>query len=201
MSETSERAVPAQHRRYEAYRHEELKAEVEHGNDPGAAGEVGRDWGELAQRLREAAGALGEVATGSEDLWQGEGGDALRAVLGRATGWADESATLAERLGDAIGQQAAAAARARAEMPEPVPYDPAGLIRDAASGGDIRQLAGLAVLLTERREEAEAARQRAVDVLYARDEALRAAVPAESFSAPPPLTSASPAADGDPGSR
>ncbi|WP_199431869.1 PE-PGRS family protein [Qaidamihabitans albus] len=195
----SERAVPEATRRYESYRHEELKAEVESGNDPTAAGEIGRAWADLAVRLREAGEALTGMVAGSEEQWQGAGGDALRAVLGRAAGWSDRSAELSDLLGDAVGQQAAIAAKAKAEMPEPVPYDPAGMIRDAAAGGDIRLLAGLADALAARRAEAEAARQQAVDVMYARDEALRAAAPATSFPAPPELTSGSPGSPGSSG--
>ncbi|MFF5992127.1 PE-PGRS family protein [Prauserella flavalba] len=184
----SDRAIPSTGRRYEWYSHEALKAEVESGNEPAEAGEIGREWAELAGALREAGDALTGMSAGSEEAWSGPGGDALRAVLRKAAGWSQEAAAVSVSLGEAVGSQAETAARARAEMPEPVPYDPAGMIRDAVAAGDLAALAGLSGALSARREEAEAARQKAIDVLYARDAALRAAVPSSSFTAPPSLT-------------
>ncbi|NBH04239.1 PE-PGRS family protein, partial [Amycolatopsis sp. SID8362] len=77
--------------------------------------------------------------------------------------------------------------RARADMPPPVAYDPASMIRDAASSGNLLAMAGLADELAARRAESEAARQKAIDVLRTRDAALRGHVPAETFPAAPSL--------------
>ncbi|WP_369822192.1 hypothetical protein [Saccharomonospora sp. CUA-673] len=63
------------------------------------------------------------------------------------------------------------------------------MIRDVASSGNLVALAGLAGALAERRHEAERARQTAIDVMYARDRALRDAVPGDGFAAPPSLSS------------
>ncbi|MBK1788622.1 PE-PGRS family protein [Prauserella cavernicola] len=185
------RALPSTDRRYEWYSHEALKAQVESGNEPAEAGEIGREWSELAGALRDAGDAITGMSGESEQAWTGQGGDALRRVLASAAGWSREVAAVSQTLGDAVGSQAEAAARARAEMPEPVPYEPGDLIRSAVAAGDIGALAGLSGMLSAMREESEAARQRAIDVLYARDAALREAVPPSSFSAPPPLTSGS----------
>jgi hypothetical protein len=186
----TERTPPADDRRYEAYSHEAMQAEVEAGNDPGAAGEIGAQWTHLAARLRDSVQALAGMSTASQELWQGPAGEALRRSLGRAAEWTDRTAQVSALVGESVGQQAAVAARARVQMPEPVPYDAAGLIREAAGSGDIRSLVGLSDLLSARRAEAEAARQRAVDVMRERDEALRAAVPRQGFDTPPPLTGA-----------
>jgi hypothetical protein len=70
-------------------------------------------------------------------------------------------------------------------MPPPVPYDAASMIREAA--GDVLRLVGLSEAMAVKRAEAEAARLKAIDVMNARDGALRAAVPARSFDAPPDL--------------
>ncbi|MEU6644826.1 PE-PGRS family protein [Saccharomonospora sp. NPDC046836] len=188
----SDRPIPTNDRRYEWYSHEAMRADVASGNEPAAAGEISREWTDLATKLRQAGEALAGVAGDSADVWRGPAGDALRGVLGEAVRWAHEVAEVSAGLGDAVAHQAEAAARARAEMPEPVPFDPAGIIRDAASSGDIGLLARLSDALAVRREEAEAARQQAIDVMYGRDAALRAAVPAATFATPPPLTAASP---------
>lgn len=188
MTEQIPAAKPHPASRYESYSHEAMRAEVDNGNDPAAAGQLGREWTELAAKLRDAGEVLNEVSSASAQAWYGPAGDALRSVLDRATRWSGEVATAAATVADAVGRQAEAAARARAEMPEPVTYDPAGMIRSAANSGQVWQLVGLSDAMARRRAEAEAARQRAVDVMYARDRTLGDAVPEVSFPDPPALT-------------
>ena len=173
--------------RYESYSHEAMAAEVERDNDPVAAGEAGARWEGLAKRLHESTADLAGLIASSEENWRGGAGDAARAALGRAARWLSHSAAVSAAVGSAVGAQADVAARARADMPPPVPYDPAVMIRDAASSGNVLVLAGLSDTMAARRAEAEAARQKAIDVLRTRDAALRGHVPAESFAAPPSL--------------
>ncbi len=181
----SEPPVPTA--RYEAYSHEAMAAEVERDNDPVAAGEAGARWEELAKRLHESTADLAALVASSEENWRGAAGDAARAAVGRAAQWLSHSATVSASVGGAVGAQADAAARARADMPPPVTYDPASMIRDAASSGNVLVLAGLADAMAARRAEAEAARQKAIDVMRTRDAALRGHVPAEPFADPPTL--------------
>nr|WP_290061501.1 PPE domain-containing protein [Amycolatopsis sp. MEP2-6] len=173
--------------RYESYSHEAMAAEVEAGNDPVAAGEVGARWDGLAKRLQESTAELAGLITSSQENWQGGAGDAARAALGRAASWLSHSAAVSSSVGRAVGAQAEAAARARADMPPPVGYDPASMIREAASSGNLLVLAGLSDELAARRAEAEAARQKAIDVLRTRDAALHGHVPAETFPDAPSL--------------
>jgi len=173
--------------RYEAYSHEAMAAEVERDNDPVAAGEAGARWEELAKRLHESTADLAALTVSTEENWRGGAGDAARAALGRAAQWLSHSAAVSASVGSAVGAQADAAARARADMPPPVAYDPAAMIRDAAGTGSLFVLAGLADEMAARRAEAEAARQKAIDVMRTRDAALRGHVPAETFPAPPAL--------------
>lgn len=178
--------IPEPGRRYESCTHEQLAAEVAEGNDPAAAGRLGEQWAGLGTRLRESMQLLTSMAGRSQEAWQGPGGDAVRAALGRAAGWSEQATEVSFELAAAVREQAGIAARARAEMPPPVPYDPVAMIREAA--GDVARLIGLSDALTARRAESEAARLKAIDVLNARDSALRAAVPARSFEAPPELS-------------
>ncbi|MFI5588614.1 PPE domain-containing protein [Amycolatopsis sp. NPDC051758] len=164
-----------------------MAAEVERDNDPVAAGEAGARWDGLAKRLHESTADIAALIASSQENWRGQAGDAARASLGRAAQWLSHSAAVSASVGTAIGAQADAAARARADMPPPVTYDPASMIRDAASSGNVLVLAGLADEMAARRAEAEAARQKAVDVMRTRDTALRGHVPAETFPAPPAL--------------
>ncbi|HET6501825.1 MAG TPA: PE-PGRS family protein [Amycolatopsis sp.] len=180
-------AVPEPARRYESYTHEAMVAEVETGNDPAAAGEIGAGWGQLGARLRESMQALSAISLRSREMWQGTAADAMRETMGRAADWSGRATEASYAISAAVSDQAGIAARARAEMPPPVPYDPLGMIRAAASGGSLLDLIGLSEALSARSEAAEAARLKAIDVLNARDAALRAAVPSQSFDSPPDL--------------
>jgi hypothetical protein len=185
----TERRVPDTDRRYESYSHVAMRAEVEAGNDPASAGEIGAQWSDLAVRLHESTEALRSLSDGSREMWQGSAAEALRAVLGRAIVWSDDAAGVSSSVGESVSQQAAIAAKAKAEMPEPVEYDASSVIREAALGGDIVGLIGLSDTLSVLRAKAESARQKAIDVMNSRDAGLRAAVPVAFFAAPPPLTS------------
>ncbi|WP_236791666.1 PPE domain-containing protein [Amycolatopsis sp. GM8] len=178
--------VPEPVRGYESRTHEEMAAEVAAGNDPAAAGQVGQQWAGLGARLRESMELLSSMADRSQEGWQGPGGDAVRAALGRVSAWSEQAAGASFALADAVTDQAGIAARARAEMPPPVPYDPVAMIRETA--GNVLGLIGLSDAMAARREQSEAARLKAIDVMNARDSALRAAVPARSFEALPELS-------------
>lgn len=181
--------IPEPVRRYESYSHEAMAAEVEAGNDPPAAGEIGEGWAGLARRLRESAEALGAISRASGQAWEGAAGQAMREALATAADWSGRTTEMAGALSDAVGDQAGIAARARAEMPPPVDFDPVRTIRQAASSGNLLDLIGLSDELSARRAEAQAARTKAIDVMNTRDTALRAAVPVASFDVPPELGS------------
>ncbi|MFD8499915.1 PE-PGRS family protein [Amycolatopsis sp. NPDC059657] len=182
-----ERAVPAADVRYEWYSHQAMAAEVADGNDPAAAGEIGGQWGELAERLAESRLSFAAFSAHSEEQWQGAGGDAMRGALTRATAWLDHAVSVSASVAESVGQQAGVAARARADMPPPVDYDPAGMIRTAAASGSLVAMAGLADAMADRRAASEAARRRAIDVMNTRDSALGQLAGQPSFDRPPSL--------------
>jgi hypothetical protein len=182
-----DRQAPITSTRYESYSHEAMATEVAAGNDPATADDIGGQWGEFAGKLQESTQALADLAVRSQETWQGEAGDAMRGVLAKAAGWLEQVSAVSSEVGDAVSQQAGVAARAKAEMPRPVPYDPAGIIRGAAASGDVLRLAALSDVMADRRAEAEAARMRAVDVMNARDAALHALAGREPFGDPPAL--------------
>lgn len=183
----TDRQPPITSARYESYSHEAMAAEVAAGNDPAAAGQLGGQWAELAGKLDESTQQLAALTARSEEAWQGEAGDAMRGVLAKAAGWLGQVSVVSSGVGDSVVMQADVAARAKAEMPPPVAYDPAGMIRDAAGSGNILLMAGLSDAMSARRAEAEAARAKAVDVMNARDTGLHALADQGSFGAPPAL--------------
>lgn len=180
--------APEPERRYESYSHEAMAAEVAAGNDPAAAGQIGQQWAALGERLRESMQALGLMSDQSREAWEGTAGEAVRDTLAKAAGWSEQATEVSYALADAVSQQAGIAARARAEMPAPVPYDPARMISDAMHSGNFLALLGLSDAMNERREASEQARLKAIDVMNTRDAALRAAVPARTFDTPPELS-------------
>lgn len=182
-------AVPEPTARYESFSHEALAAQVEQDNDPVAAGQAGARWTELARRFEDSTASLAALSAASQETWEGAAGDAMRAVLARAAGWLGESAAVSTVVGDAVAGQADVAARARAEMPPPVEFDPAAMIRSAAASGNVLELAGLSFAMDARRAEAEAARQKAIDVVRTRDTALHGLVPGVAFPDTPALGS------------
>lgn len=179
--------VPEPTRRYESYSHEAMAAEVADGNDPSTAGQIGEQWSGMAARLRESAQALGTISAAAGEAFEGPAGQALRKTLAKARSWSGHATELSVSLSDAVARQAGIAARARDEMPPPVPYDPVAMIREAAATGGLVALAGLSDAMEQRRAAAEEARQKAIDVLNARDAALRESVPTRFFDEPPEL--------------
>jgi uncharacterized alpha-E superfamily protein len=173
--------------RYESYSHEALVAEVERDNDPAAAGDTGARWTLMAQRMENASAELAQLIAGTHETWRGDAGDAARGAMSRAAQWLAHSAAVSASIGDSVTGQAEAAARARADMPPPVDYDPAAMIRGAAASGNLLVLAGLSDEMAARADEAEAARMKAIDVMHARDAALHGLVPRETFPTPPSL--------------
>ena len=180
--------VPEPVRRYESYTHEAMAAEVAAGNDPAGAGQIGGQWAALGERLRESVRVLNSVSDRSREAWEGTAGDTVRDTLAKAAGWSEQATEVSYAMSDAVVQQAGIAARARAEMPPPVPFDPVGMIYDAMHSGKLLPLLGLSDALAARRDESAAARRKAIDVMNARDAALQAAVPARAFDAPPDLS-------------
>ncbi|NIH84254.1 PE-PGRS family protein [Amycolatopsis granulosa] len=179
--------VPEPTRRYESASHEAMAAEVTDGNDPATAGRIGEQWAGLARSLRESARALAALATQAGAAFEGPAGEALGKTIAKAQSWSGNATELSLTLSGAVVRQAEIAARARDEMPPPVGYDAVAMIRAAATSGDLAALAGLSDAMAQRRAAAEEARQKAIDVLNARDAALRESVPGHFFEPPPEL--------------
>ncbi|MCU1680457.1 MAG: hypothetical protein JWQ81_1196 [Amycolatopsis sp.] len=184
-----DRQVPTPTARYESYTHEAMAAEVAAGNDPAAAGGIGGQWGSLADQLQQAKDGLTGLSASSQEHWTGDAGDAVRDALTRASTWLDHAAGVSSSVGSSVTEQAAVAARARADMPPPVPYDPGAMIRAAVTSGDLGQLVGLPGAMSARRDASEAARIKAVDVMVVRDVSLAMLALKQPFTAPPVLAS------------
>jgi hypothetical protein len=87
----------------------------------------------------------------------------------------------------AIATQAEAAESARSAMPEPVPYDPAQMIRDARESGNILQMASLPFQMFAQRQRRDAAHEEAARIVAERDQAFGHAAGEIPPFEPPPL--------------
>ncbi len=104
-------------------------------------------------------------------------------------GWSEQTGAQYRAAGSAITEQSGAADTAKRNMPPPVPYDPAQMIRDARESGNLFELAALPFKLYAQKQRHDAAHDQAAEVVATRDSSFStaaAAVPA--FIPPPSLT-------------
>jgi hypothetical protein len=194
MAEDVGRQVPTPNMNPMAQSHEALKAMTDAAN-PGAAQAVADGWAELADGFDEAVELFQQAMLGSEGGWTGEAADGMRTQLGRVARWSKDMGASYRAASAAITAQTAAADHAKSTMPQPVPYDPAQLIRDATASGNAVELAMLPFRMYEQKQRHDAAHAEAARVVSRRDASfIQSASEIPVFTAPPVLTSEGPAA-------
>jgi len=178
------RQVPAAAVNPAAFDHEQLKQWTDQAQ-PGAAQGVADHWSRAGAGLVEAGDALRRASAASESGWSGEAAEAMRARLGEIAAWSCGTGAQITAASQAVARQGEAAETARRAMPEPVPYDPVGMIRDA-SGGGLLGLAALPQRMFAQKQRHDAAHAEAVRVVTERDSAMHAAAGAVVVFEPPP---------------
>ncbi|OLF09406.1 hypothetical protein BLA60_19750 [Actinophytocola xinjiangensis] len=153
-----------------AYDHETLKRWTDEA-DTGAAQAVADTWTSTGAALVEAAETLRRAASDSEAGWAGPAAAAMRARLAEIADWSANTGGQITAASASIARQGEAAEVARRAMPDPVPYDPAQLIRDAGEDGPLA-LAGLPQRLYNQKQLHDAAHEDAVRVVAQRDRAM-----------------------------
>jgi hypothetical protein len=185
------RDVPTPDLNPAAQSHEVLKAMTD-AADPAGAQAVADGWAELAAGFDESANLFEQAMRDSADGWSGDAAEGMRAKLATIAEWSKETAASYRAASNAIGEQSTAANSAKANMPEPVPYDPGQMIRDAVNSGSISQLAALPHQMYAQKQKHDAAHDRAAEVVANRDTSFaQAAAAVPVFVPPPPLTSES----------
>lgn len=186
MTGHGEREVPAAAEvNPAAYDHETLKRWTDEA-DTGSAQAVADTWTSTGAALVEAADALRRAADGSEAGWEGEAAEAMRARLTEIADWSSGTGAQITAASETIARQGEAAEAARRAMPDPVPYDPAQLIREAGEAGPLA-LAGLPQQMYDRKQLHDAAHEDAVRVVAQRDRAMGAAAGEVVVFERPPL--------------
>ncbi|GAB3461201.1 hypothetical protein [Actinophytocola sediminis] len=186
MTGHDERQVPAAAEvNPAAYDHATLKRWTDDA-DAGAAQAVADTWTDTGAALSEAADTLRRAAADSEAGWTGDAAAAMRARLAEVAEWSSGTGGQITAASASIARQGEAAEAARRAMPDPVPYDPAQLIRDAGEGGPLA-LAGLPQRMYDQKQLHDAAHEDAVRVVTQRDRVMGGAAGEVVVFAPPPL--------------
>ncbi|MDR6591688.1 hypothetical protein ACFFSW_34745 [Saccharothrix longispora] len=166
-----------------------MKQQVETNFNPGLGGEIAEEWKAIGRTFTQLAVDFQVIVSGSEAGWTGSAGEGARTALAKVGKFSDMTGDHFTSTGDALHDQVSAASGAKARMPEPVEYDPKKMFTDAIGRGNVFDLAALAVTMPMRKAESEAAKAEAVQVMQARDDAMRSATGAmPAFAETPTVT-------------
>ncbi|MFI9384095.1 WXG100 family type VII secretion target [Kutzneria sp. NPDC052558] len=187
---TGHPAVPHPNANYPGMSHDQIKTLVTQNVDPGAAYKAGDEWHGLAGQLRDAAITLDAAINGSQSHWEGAAADLARAHLAKVRDWSADTAQYFNATGTAMHDQVDAAAKAKADMPDPIEYNPGKMLAQAAVNPIALIALPAEMYLTH--EASNDAKNKAVQVIQARDSSMQSAsssIPA--FTPPPDLSGGS----------
>ncbi|MGZ3142028.1 WXG100-like domain-containing protein [Lentzea chajnantorensis] len=166
--------LPQPNVNYSAHSHADLHRLAMDGNDPALAGEIAAEWRSIGTELTELAAGINEVVNGLRAGWSGAAGAGASAALTKICSFTDELASTFTATARVVEEQAAAAVAVKSAFPQEVPFDPARMLKDAAtSWNPVRMVAAPFDVLAQY-EKAKAAKQEAERVVQARDTALAA---------------------------
>jgi PPE family len=180
-------AVPHPNANYSGLPHDELKKLVTTNVNPGVAYKAGDEWKQLAGQLREAAITLDAAINGSQSHWEGAAADLARAHLAKVRDWSADTAEFFNATGTAMHDQVDAAAKAKADMPDPINFDPVKMFEQAASNPISMIALPAEMYLTY--NASNDAKDKAVKVVQTRDASMQqasASIPA--FTPPPDIS-------------
>ncbi|MFC6089482.1 PPE domain-containing protein [Saccharothrix lopnurensis] len=107
--------------RWSGYSHEELYRQINSGPGPGASHTSVARWVGVSSALAEINAELHAGVLRSGARWEGTAADQARHGINPLAAWADEARTGAEMMRTSAELQADHIAKARADMPAPVP--------------------------------------------------------------------------------
>ncbi|HEX3778237.1 MAG TPA: PPE domain-containing protein [Pseudonocardiaceae bacterium] len=117
--------------RWQGYSHQELYTQLHAGPGAGAAAPAADTWNGLSQALDELQQDISSGVSTSGATWTGAAADSARDALGPLGDWAQQAATAADMMRISTELQGSLLAKARADMPAPVPVtaeQPNGLV-------------------------------------------------------------------------
>lgn len=107
-----------------SYEHPELK-EMIGTSTPQQVDELGEMWNGLGNDIMNFGASLHHTATNIDAVWKGEAGLAARDMLVKLAKWSHQTGQGVQYMSTTMRTQGDAAGKAKADMPEPVPYDAA----------------------------------------------------------------------------
>ncbi|MGH3914679.1 MAG: hypothetical protein ACRDTC_14925 [Pseudonocardiaceae bacterium] len=193
--------IPRTHARH--YEHPQLKAMIDTSTH-GQVDELGKVWNELGNAIMNFGASLHHTATSLDAVWKGEAGLAARDMLVKLAKWSEQTGQGVQYMSTTMRTQADAAGKAKADMPDPVPYDPAvyqNQINSTSNPFKWIQILGDA---REQYEQHNAAREEAIRVTETYSTSLHNTNGTMPAFTPPPefgsgdtgLTSGKPTSDG-----
>jgi hypothetical protein len=107
--------------RWQGYSHQELYDQLNSGPGAGAASPAVDTWAGLSKTLEELQQDIGVGVRSSGASWEGIAADSARGALGPLGDWARQASSAADMMRVSTELQAGLLAKARADMPAPVP--------------------------------------------------------------------------------
>ncbi|PXY34983.1 hypothetical protein BAY59_05775 [Prauserella coralliicola] len=112
-----------QHVNWRTYSHRELYDMATTGLDLEGATEVAAQWSRLGGELDEVGQELRKALREAADGWQGAAAEEARGKVEQLAGWTEESASGSAVVSGCVSEQAALAAAAKRNMPEPPRFE------------------------------------------------------------------------------
>ncbi|MBA8826889.1 hypothetical protein FHX42_004268 [Saccharopolyspora lacisalsi] len=107
--------------RWQGYSHSELFAQIHDGPGPQASGASVQRWAELSRALGQVDTDLATALSTALAGWRGTAAESARDSLHPLGEWAQQARDSAQRMRERTEQQADFIAKARADMPPPIP--------------------------------------------------------------------------------
>ncbi|MFE2751907.1 hypothetical protein ACFXGA_07865 [Actinosynnema sp. NPDC059335] len=191
--------LPSPDGRYEGTSHRELIETVTNKLDLELSREGAARWKNLGEALSELAVDISGIITMSRDGWKGSAAEAARNALLDLGKFSDAAGVQFTRTGEIISTQTEIVSEAARRMPPLVEPTPDEIYSSMANSGDIIKQMTAPLLYVAQKARADAAHAEAVNVMYARDNALYSAtLGMPALAEPPKVTQEHNTVDVDP---
>ncbi|MER7013380.1 PPE domain-containing protein [Saccharopolyspora sp. NPDC000359] len=150
---------------YLSFEHKEMDRFVKENFDPTEVHDVGRIYHGHGQDLLEVAEEYRRAVEKTEETWQGEAGDAMRAHVTQLAEHMSHSGNAAQLTGNQIGLQAEAGERAKNSMPEVIEFDMKQELKNYFSDPNPFTAISRANDIMEKQEKSQAAHAEAAQVM------------------------------------
>ncbi|MER6988721.1 PPE domain-containing protein [Saccharopolyspora hirsuta] len=150
---------------YLSFEHKEMDRFVKENFDPTAVHDVGRIYHGHGEKFLDFAEQIKQAARKTEQTWQGEAGDAMRAHVTQLADHMAHSGNAAQLTANQIGLQAEAGERAKNSMPEVVEFDMKQELKNYFSDPNPFTAVSRANEIVEKQEKSQAAHAEAAQVM------------------------------------